>query len=749
MAPQGTIQVDNPTPEEIVAERRKAAGMTAAPAPSAAPGPPPSIQVSTPTGVELKGDWQTPGSSLFTPPPKTPGVDYRTPLGGPPLLSSVPESIRPYIKGGLEIGGALLAQRFAPVKAAWELPAAVRMAWMMATAGTGAAAGSVANDTLVGPPPPADLPPRAFIETPPVGSDGRPRVNIQPPLEVRTPGAPPTVGSRARAAFVAGAEGELGAHVLGGIGKQARRFLASTQRFGTRPILGAVTPEGEEVISALGENVRPSTVNPSRSVDILENVFKNSLFGGGRYKALVAEEEQAVRGYVKRLLDETMEGAQPKAATGKFWQAAQDTAEERASALADKLYDDVDALSGGVRVPLTSVKEFAQQEVERRGALGMSLAPGKVKSAATAVERASDAPDTAVVSGVQHLQDAAASATRSGDVATAKRIEDTLAGLGLTAEQLEGGLTFRQAREFRSALGRQIRMAERAGNEEARNSLGFLKQLRTRIDTAMTEAAGGPGSDLRKAFDTANDAYRTMAQTFHEGILADVAKAKPRMVVDKLIRPHEVDDIVKARKAVGDKDWKLVAATFAEDIFKTSTGELKSGEKIFDTLQKYGPETLEAVFPRDAAKDIWQVARVMKQVQRKRVGDLSWMIPTAQTTAAVGTAAAGATGTISAGSAVKGVLLMGLPSVMARIALSPTGRQLLTTGLKAKSAGDIKTATRLAGQLAAWMEKEGLFARIGKGKGGGAPAAFTEVPPQGGRQGGPGPRADGPPRVSP
>lgn len=702
MAPQGTIQVDNPTPEEIVAERRKGAGGggVATPPPAVNAGLPSTIRVETP--------------ELFAGPPKVEGVDYAKPLGGPP------SPFMPAIKAGLEIGGAVLGPEIiGPLKGAQSLPSAVRLAWRMATAGAGAGAGSAVADTLV---------------DPNLGAE---------------PGAPPSVGgilSRAGDAAVTGAEGEGIGAALSLTGKGARRLLSKT-KLGA-PMAGRLTPEGREAATILGEqNVRPSTVTPSRSVDALENIFKNSLFGGGRYKALVADEERAVQQHAEKVIKE-FGVPRTKEETGKLWQQLQDTAEDRAKAAASKLYEDVDTLAGDTRVSLDPLTTFVREEAERRGAVGMALSPGKVKGTGAAVEAGADAAQK-VLPGAEHVQAAYANAKAAGDAGRMEHLAAIMTDAGIPAEALQTGVTFRQAHEIRSALGRQIRAAERAGSDEGRNSLGFLKQLRARIDDAMTAAAGGTNSDLRKAYDTATTAWKDMAKTFYEGSLADVAKAEPREVVSKLIKPHAVDDILTARKAIGEKDWQPVAASFAETLFKTPTGKLRSGKDIFSALEKYSPETLAAVFPRGTDQGLWQVARVLKQVERAREGTLSWMIPTAQATAVVGGAAALATGTITPSSAVKGVLLVSTPTVLARIALSPTGRQLLTTGLKAKSAGDIKTATRLAGQLAAWMEKEGLFARLGKGKSGGAPAVFAEVPPQGGRGGGPGPLGDGPPRVSP
>lgn len=662
-----------------------------------------------PPAVNLGPNWDS--LSVLQAPKPALGVDPSKPLGGPP------SPWMPVIRGAMEIGGAMLGPELLPLKGAAALPSAVRLAWRMATAGAGQAAGGAVAD------------------------------------QVTAGTRPPSIGAavdRAKEDFQGGVVGEgIGAGLSLG-GRLARRAAANYTPLGKGPIIGKITPEGKEVVSALGENVRPSSVNPSRIVDILENVFKNSLFGGGRYKALVESEEQGLREYVQKLIGNTLEGAKTKSDAGKFWQAAHGEAEKRAKGITDKLYEDVDALAGDIRVPMDDALQFVRQEGEVRGAVGSALAPGAVKSTSKAVEQAAGA-GADVVPGAEHVQAAFANAKAAGDVTRMEQIADIMTEAGIPQEAMQTGMTFRQAREMRSVLGRRMADAKASSDKGARNSYGFLSQLRTRVDDAMTKAAGGKDTPVRKAFDTATDAYRTMAETFYDGILADVAKAKPREVVRKLIVPHEVDDILKARKALGDKNWKPVAATFAEDVFRTSTGELKSGEKVYETLQRYGPETIEAIYGRGTADDLWQVARVMKQVQRKRAGDLSWMIPTAQTTAAVGAAAAGATGTIRGSSAVKGILLLGLPSVMARIALSPTGRQLLTTGLKAKSAGDITKATRLAGQLASWLEKEGLLQRAWdratRARGAGNDP-FVNVQPEGGRGGGPGPIGAGTPPPS-
>lgn len=550
---------------------------------------------------------------------------------------------------------------------------------------------------------------------------------------------------------------------------------------------------------------------------------------------------------------------------GKTWQALQDAAHESARAGAKKLYQSVDEVADGVLVPLGPMREAVDAEVTKRSKLGMALAPGPVKGTAGSVIRATTPEDDVVDEGTQlaqasmaRAQDPGAMIARPGHVDAREQLKVALADAGVSADDAGEipDLTFDQAHEVRASIGRMIRTAERSSDPNAQNSLGFLKKMYATVDNTMTEAAGGKDTDLRVAYDAAGKAWKDMAQTFQEGLLADVAEKEPRMVVSTLIQPGRVDDIKKAQKAVGPKGWKAVQQAHLDSLFRGDTGgwadaktlqkrlakltpetidavygrrgsaritdyvksmlsteelaklgtggdaakevaaiqrripqafeavartirdndargaeklrqlvgeedwkavqsayaqklmmghgeTLVKGDVLLDRLHKASPETLSAVFPGGKAEGLWQFARVLAQVQKKGPG--SGVAQVSAPFMQFGSVVALMTGAIG----MRTALLLGGPSVMARIAMSPSGRQFLTTGLKAAKDTDPSTANRAFSQLATWAVKEGLIdaADAGAAVRGGPPQPTVPQPPASGRGAGPGPgpRVGGPP----
>lgn len=843
---------------------------------------------NTPT-VTLPDDWDR-GTPVLRPqasiidrevavPTRPPAV---TRLGD--IAQRVVQTVAPPV---LEIGGELIGQRMAaPVRLASRTASFVRR---VAGAATGGAAGTGVNELLVQPTP------------------------------------PPSTEALLRDMGTTAVQGAVGEGVIGpAIGAVASRTpwgrrVSERLRapFGDkvrRPVPDDVmTPTGAEAAEVLEGVATPGQITEQRGLQILDNIFEGSLFFRRRYRALMQEQQRRLRGMADEFVGQFGARATPEQAgqaiqsaaqraaepleqqsrslygvagqaaeqategrraliarvggprtvegAGLVWQEMQDRAYDAAKEVADNLYDDVDTLAGPTRVPLQPLIDATQQETERRGRIGMALAPGSVRATTGAVTSADQPVEEAIDTGRRELQDLLA---KQDDPTSpqAATLRNLLADSPLPAEAVESGtMTFRQAHEFRASVGRKLRKAEQSTDPDARNSIGFLSQVYKTIDTAMTQAAGGPTSELRRAYDTASTAWREMANTFERGILAQVAEKEPRLVVNALIQPGRVEDITKARTAlkdlpeawqavqgahlesllmsdkggiatgteiatrlhklkpetveavygktgqaqitqyvksvlsserlaaagaetaqraaklrsdipeayraladaikpgrvedieklrtmVGDEAWNTVQSAYAQKLFRGSAGDPVTGAQLMERLSALGPETVRAVFPRNTGDGLFQIARVMRQVQRAKGGErhLSYIVPAVQFSTTLAAAGAAATGHITPAQAGYTTMVVLSPAILARVALSPTGRRWLTTGLQARAAGEMGTANRAFSQLTSWLVKEKLLDQQRPTPQGGPPQPIDAPAPTTGRGGGPGPLG-GPPAV--
>lgn len=281
------------------------------------------------------------------------------------------------------------------------------------------------------------------------------------------------------------------------------------------------------------------------------------------------------------------------------------------------------------------------------------------------------------------------------------------------------------------------------------NGWASAKTLRSRLHKLTPEtvqAIYGPHArplqTLVRELDAAEGltALGTQHALTAEQLRRDLPEAY--QAIRSLIRPKRVADIETMRTLVGPEDWRAVQGAFAEDLLKDGDG-LKSGAKLLKDLAEYTPETIAAVFPKGEANGIYQLARVMKQVQEKTPGALKMWVQLAQG------AAAGAIATGNLTTKALGILIT--PPILARIAMSPTARQWFTTGLRASTNTGAAAYTRSTAYLISWLAKEGLIPGMGTASGAsGGPGSVGMADPDTlfgapARAQGPGPRAGGPP----
>lgn len=468
-------------------------------------------------------------------------------------------------------------------------------------------------------------------------------------------GAPPTFEEFTQRTLTAGPEGAVAEFTGRGIGKAIARGFS-----------GKVGELGKKAYSYLEGNVTPAQVTDSHALAVIENIMEGSLFGGGKYHKFLEQQQRLLKDKARSIVGEfgpetTMEeagkivrsaaearvaqesgrlagrvgeietraaaaggratttreslrartGAAPgEERTGQLWQRLQEEAHRTAKESASALYDEVDTLvakTGGAPVSLAGLKEFAEADAARRGSLGLALTGGKPKSIIGTVQKATEVPEVE-----SELASRSLAGIPPSDPAHRVLMEALQeSGVEPSAAGALEDLTFRQAHEVRSALGRIVRQAERSADPNANQTRGIASQMMKRIDQAMTEAAGGKDSPIRTAYDTATAAWKQMAQTFEEGLLYEVAGKEPRLVVRTLIQPGRVDDILKAKSALGPGTWRAVQAQHLDSILKDAKGDWVQGEELLKRLAKLKPETIEAVYGKSGAEDLSTLATAL------------------------------------------------------------------------------------------------------------------------------------------
>jgi hypothetical protein len=592
------------------------------------------------------------------------------------------------ITAGLEIGGSIAAP-LKMARAVSELPRVIRLGAQAVGAGVGATAGSVIGNTLVTPPPTR----QEFL-------------------------------TRVGAAGTAAAIGEP---VGQGVAKVAGKMLA--------PFASRITETGQQVIEHLKGVVSPSQVVKHHLLSFAENLGKYSIFGGEPFNKLYTKQAQLLEEDATRIIRQ-FGPRQTREASGEAWQALQGAARQRADEAADVLYADLDRIAEqqGATVSLERLVARAAEEDATTPLMAQALTGKAGQMPAVIARTGTEVIPSNVPGGEEGIRKSLGMPTE-GPVGgpAGELLERILTIAKITPEKVQARtLSFTEARRAKSAINAVWADAVRTGNSKLK---GVAAQFLETLDEDMAAAAGGADSELGKAWRAADTAWRDLKQTFDEGVLAQVAETEPRLVMDTIIKPYRVKEIVEARDAVGEEAWRHVQVAKAEDLLMEN-GKLATGEQILGRLHDHSAETLAAVFPRGTDKAFWQLGRVLEQIQRKQPGTASMYIQLAQGSAA--TAVLMGRGDY----ATAGAILLG-PAAISRILLSPVARRYLTTGLAQGPMGKAATAegARAASQLLAWLAKEGLVES--RGRVGGPPP--QPAPDASGRGGGPGPLGSGPP----
>ena len=526
-------------------------------------------------------------------------------------------------------------------------------------------------------------------------------------------GQPPPTPGQAIDLGLQGAGGEAFAPVIGKGFNLTRNFLAKTP---------AATPFAARVAATQAERfggpplpgvtLSPAQAAPGRLRGFFENIGRLSLFGGGRFEALDANNQRVIAQAADDLVNQYGPKTSPEEAgtaiqvgqagkvarargpldaqtspmvspeaTGSIVQAAAQKGEDAARDASDALYKEVDRLAGDAKVSLDSVVGAAQRELGAQGPITTAVRGGKSTSTLKTVSAAGEPPPeipgaSSALTALSHLD--------PNDPRYAA-LEASLRSAGVTPEDIQAGaITFGQAQRLRSAFGQLSYAASRATTVNGPQDARLFLRLKDAVDTAMTQGAGGAGSPLRQAFDTATAHYRDVVSAYSRGILSQAIEAEPRAVTSTLLQPGRVQEVSDLWQHLNPEAKQAVQGQWLHDVLFHADGTPQDPTTIMRTLQKWDIPTLGAIFDHPT---VGQITQLGPQLEAATIGGVARSTP-----AEAFKTIAAAVGRGDVQEATKLRQLVG-PSDWGQVQ-SAHAQDLLYD-----SAGKLKTATRLSDAL--------------------------------------------------
>lgn len=231
--------------------------------------------------------------------------------------------------------------------------------------------------------------------------------------------------------------------------------------------------------------------------------------------------------------------------------------------------------------------------------------------------------------------------TRVNPTATLRAIEATkeaftenpelAAKLGLTewdrvsGEMATNGLNWRATREFRSDVGRAIGEGSGTlGNENMRR----LKALYTALTQDMEATARAAGPDALKAWQRANDFYRTGAQRIENQLDRTIKGGDPAKGGNPERAFEAFDAMNKADRASSDVtrmrsikasmkpgEWTQLSASIVDRIGRRPGGEGFSPATFVTKWRQMTPEAKALLLPEDVRVELDKLALVADQAK--------------------------------------------------------------------------------------------------------------------------------------
>lgn len=434
------------------------------------------------------------------------------------------------------------------------------------------------------------------------------------------------------------------AAVGGGVGEAVGRAAFGAAGRILSPLGKRVTPIGKIIKETIPEyfisDVTESSFGPN-VFKALETIASQATLSGGRAYAKLKKSQLDATQAIVDAIKHQMGTPEAASSIGMAVQSAIHGSDDAFRAAASGLYSQVDQVAKGVGVDVTSLKPFAQQNLARLYKLPKQLRSSKEESLLKELAEYSDT------------------------------------------------ISFQTAHDFRSRALKVIRTAD---DPHAGEYVALNKRLSAIIDDAMTDAAEqfDPTGTVYQTWRQANQFYKDGMEVFNTKFVKQLAKQQPEFVVDNIIKPKSVTQILNAKKAINDPQiWGNMQATFFEQLTDKATQQLAEadklvGQKLLNQLRRYGEETIDAVFSRGTYARIDNLGRILSQLDRRQ--GVPGNIYTRVGAALAGGPIVGAVYYLGdpgqMGTAVVIGTVLVTPRLMTKLLLNPTAARYFTNGLR-------------------------------------------------------------------
>ena len=439
-----------------------------------------------------------------------------------------------------------------------------------------------------------------------------------------------------------------GRRLLGGARKtlipEAKRLSAQLVEAGQRAGV-----KGRRVITKglrrAQTRLLPAQFSENQLIDTIQGVGEGSLVGSNVLFQFKRGQKVALKQLEKELAETFLGGAE-KRGNAEVGAILFDTITGKQKAFketASQLYGVVDELAGNVRVGTSTLKNFAQSEIDR-----------------------------------------AAKAAGVGQTPTSRTLLNRIV-------KLDDTIDFKTAQDLRSGLLDITRKAEAKLTRDPK-ALGLAKQLSGRVDASMRKAAGEGTGDLLRAFNRANNFFKAGRKRFNDKVIERLTRKivdEPEVAARAIFQPRSSRQIQLVRKVAGKKTFNELRSTWLEQLLKDSAskevgeeGELL-GVTFLNKFNNMGDDTLNVIFTPPQIKQIRDLGKTAAILQKK-TGGVGGSLKILQGVAAFGLVASPLlpegefrrlSGTAS------GMILLG-PAVIARMMTNPASARLLSEGFK-------------------------------------------------------------------
>lgn len=277
--------------------------------------------------------------------------------------------------------------------------------------------------------------------------------------------------------------------------------------------------------------------------------------------------------------------------------------------------------------------------------------------------------------------------------AKAGNIGHTETSLGLlrdVADDIDDIVSFETAQDVRSGLLDILRKGQSKLTPDPK-AVGIVKRLAPSIDGAMENAARKISPDANKLWRRANHFYKAGQKRFHNKTIQKLVRDLPDKPEAANVIFRSKFNILRVKKAAGDKAFQEVKGAWIEAIVKDSmlpdpTAVKGIGQPVgMRVLKKFngiGQEALDTAFTKAEQLTVRDNARILATIQAK-LGGQSGSLRFVQGAALAGIIASPLIEESAGRQAgrASGVLLIG-PAVLGRLMTKPWFGKLLSEGYK-------------------------------------------------------------------